>query len=383
MRLKTEIPELEMIDKNVADITQDLVMKPGSVFRVACQYLENWGIKITAENTEWMKERALKSYMEEYEETGEEINAAIKRAIIATGLANRSGDEEGDTILNRNLAGMAINNLMALHDKKRKFRICDIGAGDGATTIAILDGLARSRELMELAEFCEFHLLEPSFKRVKSAVEERLERHPVRVKYAIHTETHEEFIPMLRDGTMDMVVSSAVYHHMPFPDYLVDLYDVLSPEGVVLIGDWFYNIFEHPARIIPLLEDMGLKKKDMDRFRSYFQIPFDTKDINKNLTSEQQHSNRKFRTYTVALAEELRKIGGTQYFIEGYELVSERMEKMRQAGFETDIDELREKHKAFAKTLSNVRKIYPAVGEIASVISAGKKQIKEKKKARK
>lgn len=382
MQLKKEIRDLESIDENVADITKDLSMQPGSVFRVACQYLENWGVQIAPENIEWIKETALQSYMKEYEGTGEEINAAIRRAIVATGLASRSGDEEGDIILNRNIGGMAVNHLLAIHEGKKKFIICDIGAGDGGTTVAILDGLARTEETMELASFCEFHLIEPSFKRIKSAVEDRLEKHPVKVKYSIHTGTHEEFVPMRKDGTVDMIVSSAVYHHMPFPDYLDDLYDVLSPDGVLVMGDWFYNIFEHPARIIPLLEDLGLTKKNMDRFRNYFGIPFDTKEINKNLTTEQERTNRKFRKYTSSLAEELGKIGKIQYFIEGYELVSERMEKMRQAGFETDISELREKHRAFTRTISNVRKIYPAVGEIACVISAGKKKIENKKSRR-
>ncbi len=382
MQLKKDIKELEKIDEFIDDITKNLAMQPGSIFRIAYQYLKNWGVEIAPGNIGWIKETALQSYMNEYEGTGEEINAAIRRAIVATGLASRSRDEEGDTILNRNIAGMAVNNMMAMHDGKRKFVICDIGAGDGATTVAILDALARTEETRELEELCEFHLVEPSFKRIRTAVEERLEKHPMKVRYSIHTETHEGFIPMRKDGTLDIILSSAVYHHMPFPDYLNDLYDVLTPDGVILIGDWFYNIFEHPARIVPILEDLGLDRGSINRFRDYFGIPFDTKEINKDLTTEQERTNRKFRKYTASLAEELKKIGKKQYFIEGYELVSERMEKMKQAGFETDIDELRGKHRAFARTLNNVRKIYPALGEIACVISAGKKQI-DGKKARK
>lgn len=375
--MKREIPELEMMDKVIGELTQDLVVPPGSIFRVACQYLENWGVERTAENTEWIKKRSRESYMEEYGDTGAEINTAIKRAIIATGLGS-GGRDEGDATLNRNVAGMAVNNLMALNDGERRFRIADLGAGEGATTVAILDRLNRTEESREFASLCEFYLVEPSFKRIKSAVEEKLDKHPIKIDYSIITATHEDLIPMVKEGTFDMVVSSSVYHHMTFPDYLDDLYDVLTDEGVLIIGDWYYNILEHPARIIPLLEGQGLARDRIDRFRNYFDIPFDTREIDKNLTPEQERTNRKFVKFINALAVELSKIGARQYFLEGYELLSERMEKMKQAGFETDIKELREKHRAFSRTLDNVRRIYPGT-EIACVISAGKKQFEEKK----
>ncbi|NYZ77450.1 class I SAM-dependent methyltransferase [Candidatus Micrarchaeota archaeon] len=377
--MKKKIGDLEEIDKFLHELTDDLSMPSGSLFRIAHQYLKNWGVEITRDNLEWIKEKAYNSYMEEWERSGDEINTAIKRAIIATGLG------EGDNILNKNVAAMAVEHMLALHDSgKRTLRVCDIGAGDGATTVAIFNRMERYAETAALGEVTRFYLLEPSDERIMKGVKENINTHSLKMKHkpGVVTLTHEEAMSLFREGVFDIAVTSAVYHHMPFPDYLNDIHRILSDDGVLVMGDWFYNIFEYPARVLPLLESLDREQRNteqrrIDAFRKYFDIPFDTAAWNDDLTVEQIMGNKIFTIYTVALANELSDMGKKLYFFEAFEPLSDRLKKMEGAGFETDFAELKKKHVAFARSINNIRRVFP---DFACAVSAGKKIRNETKK---
>ncbi len=370
--MKKEIDELRQIDEFLNDLTAGLPMSPGSIYRIPYQYLKNWGVEVNGGNRGWIKNTAMKTYREDWGESGGEINDAIAKAIMIAGLGT------GDKNLNRSLAEMTVNILMALHDGKRRFRIADMGAGKGPTTDAILNEIARYDDRAVLEAFCEVYLIEPSLTRVNEAAE-RLSRHPLHVECHYVAATHENLVPLFRPGMFDIIVSSGVYHHMPFPDYLNDLHEILAEDGALIIADWFTTIWEYPARIVPVLDSLGLKRDNMEMFRSYFDVPYDTAYLEKKLTPEQHEANKAMVRYLTALADELSgEKASSLYFLEAHEALPDRIEKMKNAGFELDISTLREKYKAFVNTPTNIKKLYEN-SDIACVIAAGKGKKQEKK----
>jgi len=374
MKVKKEIDELRDIDEFLADLFKGLPMAPGSLYRIASQYLVNWNVEVDGGNREFIKNAAEKTYKEDWRESGGEINDAISKAIMIAGLGT------GDKNLNRSLAEMAVGALMTLHelDGRRKLRVLDSGAGKGPTTDAILNEITRYEERKVLRDFCEFYLLEPSLPRVNEA-SERLSRHPLDVRCHFLATSHEDIVPIFRSGKFDLIVSSGVYHHMPFPDYLDDLYEILADDGVLIIADWFTTIWEQPSRIIPVLDSFGLDHDRIEIFRGFFDIPYETAAIDKKLSPEQYEANKAMARYLTALGDELS--GGKEsslYFFEAHESLPERIEKMKKAGFELDTSTLSEKYKAFVRIPNNIKKLYPD-SDIACVMAAGKGKKSEKK----
>jgi len=384
----SSIDELEKLDDKLSYITSGLSIQPGSLFRIAQQYLPNWGIEVTDRNRAWIEERSLRSYVAEWKYGGEELDAAIDRAVKRAGLAY------GNDLLNTLVAEMAVQVMLSMHDERRVFSVCDLGAGAGSTSEALLDRLEKvlgegvARDFAR--HFLKMYLIEPSMKRLGEA-NAKLENHklkPKSVELACAPHTHLE---RLNDREFDFLISSAVFHHFPEEEtYLQKVWrkvsdgpdegGIHSRSGILLIGDWYHLLCHHPAYIAPLLEALGISPKRLGAFNDIFHVdPGDEARLDSALTPQQLDAKRVAMVYLSALGEEMRGVQNARFeFLEALESFPDRKKKIDDAGFETDIKELRDKHKGFVSLNSNVRRAYPN-NDLTSVLSAAKKPFSRKR----
>lgn len=378
MEMAKTIPELERLDKWFRELCEGLEYKPGSIFRIAGQYLKNWGIIIDDENRGWIDEMSLLSYKQEWK-------GASKRTLDAIRVGGtRAGLTLGNEELNEILAEMAVDVLMSMNDGKRTFLIGDIGAGTGDTSMAILDDLSKSNEGRDIMRRCHFYLLEPAFgemTRAKDAIEGfriGIEGETeVEIGHTMVNQTMETHFPMLPRGPMfDLIVSNAVFHHMAFPTYLERIHEKLADDGVAVIGDWHTTIWQYPAFVVPILVDLGLEASKLEEFKTRFCIKEqDREQHEKALRRDQAESNKKMYLFERMLGEEFAMLEPEErlLFLEAHESLADRLTKIRESGFCVDLSELKEKHEGFVRMDRNIKHLYPDK-EMACVVAAGKIQ---------
>jgi hypothetical protein len=180
----------------------------------------------------------------------------------------------------------------------------------------------------------------------------------------------------LKESEFDMVLSNAVFHHMSFPDYLTHISNSLAEGGVMITGDWFTTLFESPAYAVSVLHELGAKPDKVELFESVFGIDGDKKaEWDARLTFEQRKANEKVLKYIGALAKETKGFekGSRLYFLEAFESLGDRLEKMEGAGLVTDLDELRANYSGFLKLDRSVRRVFPGM-DLACVIAAAKRK---------
>ena len=182
MTFRVSIPDIEAFDRDMANIWRGLPdasgrptervlpVEPGSVCRIARQFLRGWEVYVTSSNEGWIADTAAKRYRAEWSSGDSETNQAIENAIHAIDLAY------GNNHLNYRLAEIGAEVLRGiLESSAGDVLVCDVGAGKGSTTFALLDRLLLLLEIGEIAEpllqKCNFYLIEPSVKRVVEAKE--------------------------------------------------------------------------------------------------------------------------------------------------------------------------------------------------------------------
>lgn len=384
MELVKTIPELENLDKALTEICADLGYFPGSLFRIAWQYLANWGVGVTEENRPWIENRSNQSYYEEWLRSTDESIDAIKEATKKAGL------EKGNPDLNSGVGRLALDILLSMDDSERDFRICDIGAGEGETTKAMLDFMTLSEDGLKLAKRCHFTLLDPSRENLYKAdrmVDSHIINKDNTIRYRTIRDNHT-FLEELKDKTYDMIISNAVFHHMSFPTYLYQIEESLAEDGVVVIGDWYTTIWKHPVFVAEILKKLGISDENLYRFEYGFGIgKGDAHLIERELEPHQVEANRQMIDYEVAIGREFQGVAPVQrlFFLEAHESLEDRLHNIKETDLVTDIAELKEKHKGFVKIDASVRRLYPN-SDIAAVIAAakipGKKQDKSDKRVK-
>jgi hypothetical protein len=371
--LKSSDTDLRELDANVSEIFDrlgseaGLIIPPGSIFRVACQYMPNYGIEITDENQRTIEALSLRSYHSEWDDSDSLNNKLIETAIAKACI------EIGNIGLNSLVAKMAVRILLSMAGNGRQFNIMDIGAGTGDTTLALMDEMAETREGMELAEACTFILLEPSKKRLDEARVNLHENSKLkgsvlgsialdRCKRVGESLEGALANPNPEYGKIDLAISSAALHHMSFPTYLSRLREALADDGVMVIGDWHNNLFTIPLNIINLLRELVKDDKAAEPHLSRLKVLLRTRDederhFNQSLSGPQRNANDMFRRYVVNLGHELKPLRGAYKpcFIEALESDEESIRKLEEHGFATDIAELKKFHKGFARIDRNIR----------------------------
>ncbi len=365
---------MEKLDRDLQEICSMLEYQPGSIFRIASQYYSNWGIDITPENTEWLLNRSRTSYLEEWERGTRASNEAIELAVQDAGLTN------GNLKLNTTLAQSVADILPQIVLARKNAVVCDVGAGAGDTTIAVLDELER-RDEGETARATHFYLVEPSIQRLAVA-EKNIGNHPYGKSIGLTLVKSDDYnhLPMVRDSLFDAVYSNAVFHHMSFTTHFKNLHRKIVDDGALIIGDWFTTVWKHPGFIVPIFKGLGMDTERIEAFKSRFGIrDDDVKRLEEKLDPDQKEANYEMVRFEQMIMRRFRDIPSESrlFFLEAHESLGDRIHKLERCRFQTDIDEMK-KHTNFARLPRSVRKSYPSrkvageLGEFTTVISARK-----------
>jgi len=369
MKLISEINDLKRLDDFLTALSGSLAIEIGSWSRIAHQYLANWGVQVTEKNRDWIKKCAARAFFKEWSASSDKANRAIEMAI---GEAKLDIGNEG---LNTQLGEMVARILKSMHDGKRIFTIYDLGSGDGDTILAVLDALDLYEDTQRIAPYCNLRLLEPGSQRLKVA-EERISEHSLYHSLADRPVylcgSYDYFESDVGKGAVDIFISNAVLHHFPFPDHFHVIREKLAEDGVMVTGDWHNTIFSHPAFVVPLLEAVGGSPEVINEFRNRFGIKEgDRKQLEARLTPRQKACHVGFIDFQRALSIRLREIKEKLCMIECLETFEDRVNHIKDAGFETRGDVLRKGHPGFRNVDDNKKLVFPD-NDLAGVVAVGK-----------
>jgi len=362
MQPVNSIGDIDALDDIVRGLTAKLSYPMGSLLKIAGRYLHNYCIEITDDNRKLIEESSLTKYLEGWATAAKVTLDAIKKATREAGFPVDNSD------LNEYVGKMTVEILleMAKYDKTRVFRITDLGAGDGETTGAVLDALD-NENADELIERCQFTLIEPSEENLWNAVN-NLKKHRVSKEHKIDITTiggtNHNFLRRMRSDECDVVISSAVFHHMILPTYLGTIEQSLAADGVLVVGDWYTTIFRHPAFVADILSQLGMDTRAYHQFQSLFDVcDGDEKVLPMQLgmNSDEIITDYRMLRYILAIGKEFQGIPpeNRDEFLEGHCSFAEREQDLKDAGFTTDVKQLKEEHKGFAGMESNMRNIDP------------------------
>lgn len=367
---------IRKLNEKLAAICGNLPIKPGVIQMLAYQYYPAWGIDMTGDNFERVKNDSTEGYHAWTIGTSES-NRAIGRAIKSIGL------EQGDMELNKGVAELIVDILLSLDDGVRHFTLTDLGAGTGNTTDTILEVMGKTEGGRSLASRCTFELVELSWDRLSEA-QEKLGKNTIndavrKLRVNRHCESLEKYLSDQKTGNLNAIISSGALHHCSQDGHFYEMHRVLDDEGVLVIGDWHNNLFSHPANLIELLGRLEASEEHIREFKRQFDVTeADAVRFEKGLTKEEKIANKHFADFIVAMGNEFRRIDERDRlpFFEALESVNERLNKIKKAGFVTDIEELREKHRGFLKIMDPekgdlVKRIYPKT-TVACIMGAGK-----------
>ncbi len=354
--------DIRALDNMLHELTGGLSYPMGSLLKISSHYLPNFGIELTDENRPEIERESLGNYFSCWGRAAKVTLEAIKKATRDAGFPVDNSD------LNNHVGEMTVEILLSMADRDtaRQFTLLDIGAGDGETTAAVLDAMC-NQNAYQLAERCQFVLIEPSEENVWNAVR-NLKDH--RIKQKVRAPrittiggTDHDFIGRMRPGEFDLVYSSAVFHHMIFPTYLDTVRQGMREDGVLVVGDWYTTIFKHPAFIAEILLHLNIDKTSYIQFQSLFNCSDgDEKKLCEGMDRNDIITNYRMLRYIVQIGREFLQIPpeNRDEFLEGHCSFGERKADLESRGFIPDMKALKESgHPGFATLETNIKNVDP------------------------
>lgn len=383
------VSQLEAVDRFMEDIGRFLIMEPGSIARVVWHSLSNWKVDINEKTRGWLMQKSAESYLEEWKSSDWRNNDIISKATVAIGL------DDGNEYLNDATATMLVDMLLYQYKNgtKKNIKICDIGAGTGNTTKAILNRLWNIDEDLakKVVDVCTFYLIELSPARV-SDIDAGVNNHVLKPDCKILVASDSDMLPLMVGGTFDFVVSGAVFHHNSFPDYLAGIHRLLGDDGVLIFGDWHMSICERPEYIVPLIRMLVRDDAPHDLVMDFMcefgvdsenviLFPDGTTSLERMCLPQEERVanvlNRNFIREIGRQREEMKGFAGVvprMFFLEALETIDKKKKQLDEAGFVTDFSELAAIRPEFKRLRhrTNVVGVYPPAPNIACSIAVAK-----------
>jgi len=245
------------MNKHSADSTfkegfHSLPLQLGSPLRVAHFAWARWGIK-WANQSEFKRlvKQSEKEYAKEWNRTTGANHQDIALASKAAGL------HDANQRLNRKVAEVVMTVIA--ETKREEVQLLDLGAGAGATSLAILDAIGR-RDRDRL----RWVLLDPAEEALGQAF-----------KTVVAAGVPESRIEVVVDSDLgclpkwprrfDVIASSAAVHHHAYLQPLFSLVaKALKPGGHLVVGDWFNGLSLEPSKVLWLLQGLDWPDKEGD-----------------------------------------------------------------------------------------------------------------------
>jgi len=230
---------------------RSLPLQLGSPLRVAHFAWARWGIK-------WASQSEFKGFVKQSEEEyAKEWNRTTGASHQDIALASKAaGLLDANQRLNMKVAEV-VRALIA-RAEKGEVRILDLGAGAGATTLAILNAIGqRGRDRVHWV------LLDPAEEALGQARKALIAAGLPENRVEVVVGSDLSRLPKW-PRRFDVVVSSAAMHHHAYLQPLFSLIaKAMKPRGHLVVGDWFNGLSLEPSKVLGFLRGLEWPEKEV------------------------------------------------------------------------------------------------------------------------
>lgn len=312
------------------EVLQHIFERPvtsGSAFRVPKSAYPAWGLIYDGEMD------ANKAYRAEWNVPGGENLPELvgKASTIAFGADYAEIVRQGAATSVR-----AITEYLLKNDRlPQKWRLIDIGAGAGASTLAIHQALPDA-----VKDDMTVVLIDPSEPSL-AAADELMTKNNIKHEILVGSDTEvtrkvEPFSALFVTGV------GSIHHHadIPFRSYS----DLLAEQGFAVFADWHQQTWTHPRFVYNMVSGFEYPGKEADLAGFLKTFPQAKQEIPLPLKEVDQKAMRDIAAFWKAVADISQQMGldGTPiWFLEGHRDVSEYVSEMNRVDLETDSEDIR------------------------------------------
>jgi hypothetical protein len=332
--LITSIEEICDFDRRLWEVTKGLPVRTGSVLRVGEDDLPYWGIGVSPENRESLKELADEFRLKDYRERDRDPHS---------GGAEDSHFKEKMFLAMRSYMAFVVREIIAsLDDGKREFHICDLACGFGELSTSVAVSLRHQMTTAATLDRTTFHLVDYSETRLGVARSRLNHFQPYDI--TVNPMNDEEFLTG-SPGEFDVIISLGHLHKKPFGEIYPRMGAALKSDGFVVSGDWHSSLCKHPLNTYTLLEMMGVEDRRLDMFRQLMGKlldPFSSPGLTGSEIKAVEDHQRYWKNVQDRLLCDRRIATDTRmYFLGAFDTTRERKEKLESGGLCTDPEMIR------------------------------------------
>jgi len=325
IRLVTDIDEIRRYDERFQELTKDMAVSTGSIFLLSSSVWHRWGVELNPENESGLRLLSEEARLRELSKREgfprlEELTRPPMRRFLEERMAPMMGSLVNDAAL-------------AIAMKRDKVELVDMPARNGLTSKAIMIHLDP-----DLSEVLHFNLVDNSKDNIQAAVKNMKARGATGSGF-VGLDTN--FLDQQPDESFDIVVTLSHLHHQSFlVNYLKKIHRILREDGILIIGDRYSAMLDHPKHTFELLPEFGADQRTIDAFLKFFGEEW-LRGEPCRLTEEELQAISDHREYLGQIVGSIRRNRMDKNlekvcFLEAYETSSERENKLEQAGFTTD-----------------------------------------------
>jgi SAM-dependent methyltransferase len=364
MKLASSIFDIQVRVNDMDRLTEWSPVPLGSILRVSDYAYPNWGISIDRNNRNWLYGASQEAYSVEWQKTDNSLNDLVTKASTDAGLGDIN-------FLMNQVIGKEVFDFITCPyyspKYKEKYVIADIGAGAGATSLAIAKNIFRADSKTPLN--FEFLLIEPSSSRLYAASDAinniKKEMNTIHnVSINCFASRDIDALAMQEENSVDFAVANASIHHNSNTKHLVQISKALRPHAPFIIGDWYDGLSEKPSRIYWMLaliskrEDSSfvnmvlssiekceeikasVKSSELDDFTKYFSL--NDSDLRTAFMADNDKwalADAGILKFWLEVGKRFsKKVKSPIYALEGHERIITRRKNLLNSGFYFDED---------------------------------------------
>ncbi|MBU0531893.1 class I SAM-dependent methyltransferase, partial [Candidatus Micrarchaeota archaeon] len=234
----TKISEIKQMSNEAMALFDWSAVPLGHPIRNHAYAYPSWGIVITPDNIEGLRQLSKEEYAKEWVPTDENLNHLIAIA------SERAGLSDTNMLLNEKIGQYSAEHILSL--KHNAPRIIEVGTGAGGTILSVLNSMI----LMGVdVSKLDITLVEPSQMRLDFAqdqIAKLLQTNGLSTPKIRTLRGTVDALDQVESGFAHLVFQNAAIHHESFTDHLPNINRILKPEMPFISGDWHEGSYETP-----------------------------------------------------------------------------------------------------------------------------------------
>jgi len=298
----------------------DLPLPLGSPLRVPVFAWRAWAISWRSQ-AEFLRlvRRSERAYEAEWKGTTRASH------VVIAGAARVAGLSDANQCLNSRVGELA--RTLVSTRPRGPVAVLDVGAGAGATTLAVWGALAdedRSR--------VQWVLLDPAKTALANAGAALLRAGAARDRFQLVGRKDLDALPGWK-GRFDLIVgSAAVHHHAYLLPVFQGLARALKPRGFLILGDWFNGLSLHPGNILALLKQIEWPTKETDLAAFVRKFPASAERRPRASDRRDRAADAQIGRFWLAYVSMKKTAGAGFLLLEGHRRVRHYVAEIRKAG---------------------------------------------------